>query len=115
MRCQYCIRATGEYDTESRHPLPSTNFFLIAMYYVYVLQSTDGDLYYGSTNDLQRRLSEHVAGKSFATRGRKWSLAYYEAYKAESDARRRENQIKHHGHAKRWLKERIQDSLQEKN
>ncbi|MHB1769625.1 MAG: GIY-YIG nuclease family protein [Minisyncoccota bacterium] len=84
------------------------------MYYVYVLQSTAGDLYYGSTNDLRRRLSEHADGKSFTTRGREWGLAYYEAYKAESDARRRESQIKRHGHAKRWLKDRIQDSLQEK-
>ena len=84
------------------------------MYYVYVLQSGTGDLYYGSTNNLRRRLSEHTNGESFFTRGKKWNLAYYEAYQAESDARRRESQIKQHGHAKRWLKSRIEDSLQGK-
>lgn len=84
------------------------------MYYVYVLQNAIGDLYYGSTNDLRRRLSEHSKGETFSTRGKKWALAYYEAYRAESDARRREEQIKYHGHAKRWLKERIKDSLEAK-
>ena len=85
------------------------------MYYVYVLRSTDSDLYYGCTNDLRRRLSEHTKGRSTATRGRKWELVYYEAYKSESDARRREGQIKLHGRAKRWIKDRIRDSLQDQS
>jgi predicted GIY-YIG superfamily endonuclease len=81
------------------------------MYYLYVLGGTSGALYFGSTNDLRRRLSEHVGGVTKTTRGEKYKLVYYEAYKAESDARRREQQIKQHGHAKRWLKSRIKDSL----
>lgn len=84
------------------------------MYYVYVLQNATRELYYGSTNDLKRRLSEHRRGGTFSTEGKDWNLVYYEAYRAESDARRRESQIKQHGHAKRWLKERIYDSLHEK-
>lgn len=84
------------------------------MYYVYVLQSAAGDLYFGSTSDLRKRLSQHARGDTFSTQGRKWDLAYYEAYKAETDARRRESQIKLHGHAKRWLKARIRDSLRGK-
>ena len=81
------------------------------MYYVYVLQSTSRELYYGSTNDLRRRLSEHHAGKSRSTKGKRWELVYYEAYKSERDARQRESQIKLHGQAKRWLKDRLRDSL----
>ena len=83
------------------------------MYYVYVLQSGADDLYIGSTNDLRRRLSQHNGGQSRATTNKRWRLAYYEAYGAESDARRREHQLKQHGQAKRWLKARIKDSLRD--
>jgi len=81
------------------------------MYYFYVLQNTKGDLYYGSTNDLKRRMKEHHSGKSFSTRFSQWELVYYEAYRDESDARKRERSIKANGQAKRWLKERIRNSL----
>ena len=80
------------------------------MFYVYVIESTKGDLYFGSTNDLKRRLKEHQKGISFATKGRDWSLVYYEAYMAESDARRREQRIKDFGQASRQLKERFKES-----
>ena len=85
------------------------------MYYVYVLQNKTRELYIGATNDLRRRLSEHNAGRSHSTKGKKWSVVYYEAYKSEKDARRREGKLKLHGRAKRWLKERIQDSLQDQS
>ncbi len=85
------------------------------MYYVYTLRNDEGELYFGCTNDLRRRLSEHTKGRSIATRGKKWSLVYYEAYKSEKDARRREGQIKLHGQTKRWLKDRIRDSLEDQS
>ena len=75
------------------------------MYYVYTLKNIDtGKLYYGYTNNLKRRLPEH-------NKNRKWELVYYEAYKAESDARRRERGIKNSGQAVSALKSRIQESL----
>jgi predicted GIY-YIG superfamily endonuclease len=84
------------------------------MFYVYVIKNETDDLYYGSTNDLRRRLAEHNRGKSFSTMNHIWTLIYYEAYKVESDAREREHQLKYHGQAKAQLKRRISASLQNK-
>lgn len=80
------------------------------MFYFYVIENQDGQLYLGSTNDLKRRLKEHVTGKSFATKGSDWKLIYYEAYNSESDARTREQRIKGFGQAYRQLKNRIINS-----
>ncbi len=85
------------------------------MNYFYVLENESGELYYGATTDLRRRLSEHKNGKSPATRGHSWELVYYEAYRSEDDARRRETQIKLHGQAKRQLKDRIKKSRREQS
>ena len=76
------------------------------MYYFYVLRNPVGDLYFGSSNDLRRRVREHTRKLHGP-----WELIYYEAYKAESDARAREERIKHHGQAKAQLKRRIKASL----
>ncbi len=83
------------------------------MYYVYILQNESQDLYFGSTDNLKRRLEEHQTGKSRYTKGTIWELIYYEAYKAESDARTREQKLKLHGQAKAHLKKRILGSRQE--
>jgi putative endonuclease len=80
------------------------------MHYVYLLEDTENRTYIGSTNDLRRRFSEHQKGKSSSTRGRSWTLIYYEAYRAESDARRREQQLKSRGQAVRQLRERVRES-----
>ena len=84
------------------------------MHYVYILQSKiDDELYVGSTNDLRRRLAEHNDGKVKSTFPRRpYSLIYYEAYKAEYDARRRESALKKRGQARARLKERLSASLQ---
>jgi len=81
------------------------------MYYFYVLRSVENKLYYGSTNDIKKRIFEHNKGHVFSTKKSFWKLIYYEAYLNEVDARNREHQIKYHGQAKRWLKERIKNSL----
>ncbi|HLA26193.1 MAG TPA: GIY-YIG nuclease family protein, partial [Patescibacteria group bacterium] len=54
-----------------------------------MLQSKkNGEIYTGSTNDLRKRVSEHNNEKSKSTkRYAPWELIYYEAYKAEDDAR----------------------------
>jgi len=39
------------------------------MYYMYVLENEVGDLYFGATDDLRRRLREHNSAKSKSTKG----------------------------------------------
>jgi len=83
------------------------------MFYVYILQSKkDLDLYVGSTNDLRKRFKEHNSGKVRSTKHRiPFVLVYYEAYKSEEDARKREHNLKLNGRALAQLKKRIQSSL----
>lgn len=83
------------------------------MFYVYFLKSLNGDEYIGYTSNLRRRLAEHNEGKSKHTKGKQWQLVYYEAYKAEPDARTREQQLKYRGQAKAQLKRRTQASRQD--
>lgn len=84
------------------------------MFYVYLLRSLkDGDIYVGYSNDLRRRLLEHNTGKSRSTRHRApFELVYYEAYKAQSDAKWREWQLKRHAQAHSALKGRLKNSLE---
>jgi putative endonuclease len=84
------------------------------MYYVYILKSqVDGNLCTGYTNDLRRRLSEHNTGLSRATKARRpFKLIYYEAYRSEKDARKREQGLKLDGRALGQLRRRISESLQ---
>ena len=60
------------------------------MFYVYVLRNETGGFYIGYTADLKRRFRDHNAGLVRSTRGRRWSLIYYEAYVSEGVARKRE-------------------------
>jgi putative endonuclease len=77
------------------------------MYYVYLLVNPTGRTYLGYTSDLKRRLAEHNSGIG---QSNKWGLCYYEAYRSESDARRREKALKQSSQARRWLKERTRES-----
>ena len=88
---------------------PHTNI----MFYVYVIKSKkDGNLYIGSTNDLKRRMKQHNSGLGLSTKPRKpFELIYYEAYKSEKDARKRESNLKLRSRAFAQLKKRIQESL----
>lgn len=87
------------------------------MSYVYVLKSlTDSNLYIDSTIDLKRRFVEHNAGKVKSTKERiPFELVYYESYKSESDARKREHNLKLRSRAFEQLKKRIHDSLNSNN
>lgn len=62
------------------------------MYYVYVLKNEiDDKLYIGYTNDVPRRILEHVGGKSVYTkRSNRWLLVYLEGYASQADAIDRE-------------------------
>ena len=84
------------------------------MFIVYILTSiADPQKYYiGFTEDLVRRLREHNAGKAISTKDRgPFELVYYEAYKAESDARHREKNLKLRSRAFEQLKKRIAKCL----
>jgi len=75
------------------------------MFYVYVLKNqAKGLTYIGYTKDLQRRIKEHKLKIP--------ELIYYEAYRDERDARKREKTLKQRGQAVRQLKERLQYSLE---
>jgi putative endonuclease len=73
------------------------------MGFVYILQSENsGRFYVGSTDDLDRRVDEHLRGKNLATRGRgPWKLVHSEQTTTLADARRRECEIK------RWKSARL--------
>ncbi len=77
------------------------------MAFLYILESeTTGRFYMGSTDDLERRLSEHLRGHSPATRGRgPWKLVYKEQFESLLEARRRELQIK------RWKSAKVIQAL----
>lgn len=66
------------------------------MYHVYILRCADGTLYTGCTNDLERRLRTHNAGKGAKyTRARlPVELVYAEEAVDKSQALRREAAIK---------------------
>ncbi len=82
------------------------------MFYVYVLKEIDGErFYFGSTKNLRNRLKSHNQGENKSTRGTQWTLVYYEAYISDSIARKREQQLKHHGNVKRALLARVKQSL----
>src|SRR3989338_5143942 len=83
------------------------------MFYVYLLKSKkDKNFYTGSTNDLERRMNEHNNGLVFSTKSRiPFELVYYEAYKSEGDARKREKCLKLRSRAFAQLRRRIKESI----
>lgn len=66
------------------------------MCYVYILQCSDNTLYTGWTNDLEKRLKSHLAGKGAKyTRGRlPVKLVYFEEFEDKISAQKREYAIK---------------------
>ena len=65
-------------------------------WHVYILCCADGTLYTGITNDLERRLRQHNAGRGARyTRARlPVKIAYHEPASSQSDALKREREIK---------------------
>jgi putative endonuclease len=64
--------------------------------YTYLVECADGTLYCGWTNDIEKRISDHNAGK-----GAKYTkprlpvkLVYYETFGTKEEAMKREWQIK---------------------
>jgi len=88
------------------------------MYYVYVLRNQDVDsksLYIGFTEDLRRRLAEHLQGKGGQTtrKGKNWKLIYYEAYLLKADALGREKFLKS-GSGRRYVYKQLAHYFSEK-
>ncbi len=82
------------------------------MYFVYIIQSElTRDLYFGYTNDLDRRIQQHNDGENASTKfGIPWQIIYCEGYRSEKDARVREKKLKHYGNARTYIKSRIKNS-----
>jgi len=66
------------------------------MNYTYILECKDGTYYTGWTNDLQKRVADHNAGKGAKyTRSRlPVKLVYHETFQTKEEAMRREYEIK---------------------
>ena len=75
------------------------------MYYSYILRSQkDGTYYYGSAENIDRRLDQHNNGKVRYTKGhRPYSLHYSEEFLTRTEAIRRENFYKSIA-VYRWLR-----------
>ena len=79
------------------------------MYYVYVLKNkTSKLLYIGYSSDLRERMRNHKYD-----RRKNDELVYYEAFKNEKDARKRERDLKKLGAGYGHLKKRISKSLED--
>ena len=65
-------------------------------YYLYILQCTNGSLYTGITNNLERRFNEHLSGRGckYTSAFKAEKLRYFEIFKTRSEAAKREAQIK---------------------
>jgi putative endonuclease len=71
--------------------------------WLYILRLKSGQLYIGSTTDLDRRIEEHVIGHACRTTklDPPLKLVYAESFPDFSEARRRESQVKHWSRAKK--------------
>ncbi len=83
------------------------------MHFVYVIQNMKGrELYFGRTDNLDKRLADHNQGRNFSTKdNRPWEYIYIEGYKSEKDAIKRELKLKNYGNARTYVKKRITNSL----
>lgn len=73
------------------------------MYYVYILQGKKYYCWY--TNNLKRRLQEHIRGKTLTTKTLEaYKLIWYYAVENENDAKELERKIKNSGHIERRTK-----------
>ena len=66
------------------------------MNYTYILKCSDETLYTGWTNDLEKRINAHNAGKGakYTKNRRPLELAYYEEFATKEEAMSREYAIK---------------------
>jgi predicted GIY-YIG superfamily endonuclease len=65
-----------------------------SQFFVYILKLSNGHFYAGQTRDLRERLSEHIDGKTFSTKGLSPKLQYFEIFPNRYAAEQREVQLK---------------------
>lgn len=85
---------------------------VIGNWCVYVLECKNGSLYKGKTNNLLRRITEHMKGQG-AEHTKKYKpikLVYFEAFKTEQEALQKEDYLKS-GSGREWLKNNLQKYL----
>ena len=73
-------------------------------YYVYILECADGTYYTGVTNDIERRLYEHISGQnpeSYTSKRRPVKLVWYTETNDINFALEKEKQIKKWSKAKK--------------
>lgn len=66
-------------------------------YFVYILECADRSLYVGSTNNLEKRISEHnnlKSGAHYTKIRRPVKLKYSETFKTFAESRKREAELK---------------------
>jgi putative endonuclease len=81
-------------------------------FYTYILECNDGTLYVGFTNDLEKRLFAHnnsKHGAHYTKIRRPVILKYSEAFKTESEARKREAELK------KWTRKEKMDLIHSLN
>ena len=64
------------------------------IFYTYILKCNDGTKYYGHSNNLLKRLRDHLNGRIRFTRNKQPRLVYYEEFYSRSGAFKREKQFK---------------------
>lgn len=76
---------------------PPNATLLSIMHFVYILECSDGSLYVGCTNNMERRLLQHNTSKSgahYTKIRRPVILKYKEDYETLQEARKREAELK---------------------
>ena len=79
--------------------------------FIYLLESEkDNSLYFGSTNDINRRLQEHNAGKTISTKNRApWKAIVVIRFSSLASAKSIEQKLKSHKQklTKKWFLEAL--------
>lgn len=67
------------------------------MNYTYIVECSDGSLYTGWTNNVEKRVEDHNNGKGakYTKARRPVTLVYYETFHSKEEAMKREYAIKH--------------------
>ena len=70
----------------------------LQMFFVYILRTSANTLYIGQTNNLEKRLKEHMSKKGkpskYVRSFTSFKLVYFETYATRSESLKREYQLK---------------------